>query len=86
VPRTWPTVFSYAPWVEEVWVNYLSNALNMADRPDEGILPYVELGFSLPKIACRHQSPAPSKIQISDPFWVRDNGPVCCPNSAPACL
>lgn len=25
-PREWPVALGYAPWVEEVWVNYLSNA------------------------------------------------------------
>ncbi|MGC9358491.1 MAG: sensor histidine kinase, partial [Anaerolineae bacterium] len=27
VPDTWPVALGYAPWVEEVWVNYLDNAL-----------------------------------------------------------
>jgi two-component system sensor histidine kinase/response regulator len=27
VPPTWPEAVGYAPWVERVWVNYLSNAL-----------------------------------------------------------
>jgi two-component system sensor histidine kinase/response regulator len=26
-PTTWPIVQGYAPWVEEIWTNYLSNAL-----------------------------------------------------------
>jgi two-component system sensor histidine kinase/response regulator len=29
----------YAPWIEEVWVNYLSNAMKYGGRP-----PLVELG------------------------------------------
>jgi two-component system sensor histidine kinase/response regulator len=39
VPDTWPRVLGYAPWLEEVWVNYLSNALKYGGRP-----PRVELG------------------------------------------
>ena len=35
----WPRVIGYAPWVEEVWVNYLSNALKYGGRP-----PHVMLG------------------------------------------
>lgn len=27
LPSEWPTVIGYAPWVEEVWMNYLSNAI-----------------------------------------------------------
>jgi len=39
LPDAWPTVMGYGPWVEEVWVNYLSNALKYGGRP-----PLVELG------------------------------------------
>ena len=35
----WPEALGYAPWIEEVWVNYLSNALKYGGRP-----PYVEIG------------------------------------------
>lgn len=33
LPDTWPTVWSYAPWLEEVWVNYMDNALKYGGRP-----------------------------------------------------
>lgn len=39
VPVTWPTALGYAPWVEEVWVNYLSNAVKYGGRP-----PRAEMG------------------------------------------
>jgi PAS domain S-box-containing protein len=39
LPDTWPTALGYAPWVEEVWVNYVSNAIKYGGRP-----PRVELG------------------------------------------
>src|SRR5262245_8599010 len=26
-PEQWPTALGYAPWVEEIWVNLISNAL-----------------------------------------------------------
>jgi signal transduction histidine kinase len=35
----WPVAQGYGPWVEEVWVNYLSNAIRYGGRP-----PRVELG------------------------------------------
>lgn len=31
--ETWPQALGYAPWVEAVWVNYLSNALKYGGRP-----------------------------------------------------
>lgn len=39
VPRTWPTAIGYAPWIEEVWANYVSNALKYGGQP-----PIVRLG------------------------------------------
>ena len=35
----WPLAYGYAPWLEEVWVNYLSNAIKYGGTP-----PQVELG------------------------------------------
>lgn len=37
-PTTWPSVFGYAPWLEEVWVNYLSNALKYGGRPPQLVI------------------------------------------------
>jgi signal transduction histidine kinase len=42
VPATWPMAIGYGPWVEEAWVNYLSNALKYSGDP-----PRVELGATL---------------------------------------
>lgn len=39
LPKEWPEAVGYAPWVEEVWVNYLSNGLKYGGRP-----PCLELG------------------------------------------
>lgn len=41
-PGTWPVARGYAPWVEEVWANLMSNAIKYGGRPSE-----VELGASL---------------------------------------
>lgn len=38
-PERWPAALGYAPWVEEVWVNYLSNALKYG-----GPAPCITLG------------------------------------------
>ena len=39
LPATWPRALGYAPWIEEVWANYLSNGLKYGGQP-----PRLELG------------------------------------------
>jgi len=34
-PSEWPQAIGYAPWVEEVWSNYLSNAIKYGGTPPE---------------------------------------------------
>lgn len=34
-PKEWPKAIGYAPWIEEVWSNYLSNALKYGGTPPE---------------------------------------------------
>lgn len=43
LPERWPLAIGYDPWVEEVWVNYVSNALKYGGNP-----PSVELGADEP--------------------------------------
>ena len=59
---TWPTVVGYAPWVEEAWINYISNAIKYG-----GVPPYVELG------ADPDYKAFPGGRKVAR-FWVRDNG------------
>jgi PAS domain S-box-containing protein len=63
LPPAWPTAIGYAPWVEEVWVNYLSNALQYGGTP-----PLVEVGFDVAREAV-DEFP---RFQVR--FWVKDNG------------
>jgi two-component system sensor histidine kinase/response regulator len=58
LPEAWPIAIGHGPWVEEVWVNYLSNAIRYGGHP-----PHIELGATLPEKPVQ---------QIR--FWVRDNG------------
>ncbi|MCB0155997.1 MAG: PAS domain S-box protein [Anaerolineae bacterium] len=44
IPAVWPEAVGYAPWIEEVWVNYLSNALKYG-----GEQPFIEVGADYPK-------------------------------------
>jgi len=39
LPQSWPGALGHGPWLEEVWANYLSNALKYGGRP-----PRLELG------------------------------------------
>jgi signal transduction histidine kinase len=41
-PEQWPAALGYAPWIEEVWANYISNAIKYGGHP-----PQVRLGGDL---------------------------------------
>jgi signal transduction histidine kinase len=62
-PERWPFVLGYMQWLEEVWTNYISNAIKYGGRP-----PRIELGAD-PPVA----STAEGVEYVR--FWVRDNGP-----------
>ncbi len=38
-PPAWPSALGHAPWIEEVWVNYLTNAVKYGGKP-----PQIEMG------------------------------------------
>jgi two-component system sensor histidine kinase/response regulator len=42
LPAQWPVALGYAAWIEEIWVNYLSNGLKYGGRS-----PRLELGAEL---------------------------------------
>ena len=66
--EAWPVALGYGPWVEEVWVNYLSNAIKHGGHP-----PRVELGATV-------TSPLAGGTEGGEVrFWVRDNGPGLTP-------
>ncbi|MEA3307889.1 MAG: histidine kinase N-terminal 7TM domain-containing protein [Chloroflexota bacterium] len=61
LPESWPLASGYAPWVEEVWVNYISNALKYGGTPPQltfGATPVASAGTEVPYYR----------------FWLRDNG------------
>jgi PAS domain S-box-containing protein len=43
LPEAWPVALGYAPWLVEVWVNYISNAVKYSGQP-----PLIELGADAP--------------------------------------
>lgn len=54
LPESWPTVLGYGPWVESVWVNYVSNAIRYGGNP-----PRLELG-------ARHEPDGMVRFWIDD--------------------
>ena len=58
-PDSWPSVVGFEPWIEEVWANYISNALKYGGNP-----PKIELGYDILK--------KDSKEMVR--FYVVDNG------------
>jgi two-component system sensor histidine kinase/response regulator len=61
-PDNWPSVFGHAPWITQVWVNYIHNAIKYGGNISSQIKPVVELGYD--------------KLENSGQirFWVKDNG------------
>ena len=62
VADSWPMVSGHALWVEEIWVNYISNAIKYGGQP-----PIIHLGVDSQPITNGRQHQ-----QIR--FWVQDNG------------
>jgi signal transduction histidine kinase len=42
LPTSWPDALGYGSWLEEVWINYISNALKYGGTP-----PVIELGSEI---------------------------------------
>ena len=59
---SWPVVVGYAPWIEEVWINYISNAIKYGGKPAR-----VELGSDT------DYKTFPDGHKMAR-FWVKDNG------------
>lgn len=59
---SWPKVIGYGAWIEEVWINYMSNAMKYGGNPAK-----VELGSE--SDYCKSSSG-----RSMARFWVKDNG------------
>ena len=68
LPAAWPTALGYAPWIEEVWVNYLSNGCKYGGTPSAA--PRLELGGDLLPSPQAREGQGGNMVR----FWVRDNG------------
>jgi signal transduction histidine kinase len=63
VPDRWPVAWGHGPWIEEVWVNYVSNAIKYGGKS-----PRIELGYGMESL----ESVARESDVVC--FWVRDSG------------
>jgi PAS domain S-box-containing protein len=63
---TWPVALGHGLWVEEVWTNYLGNALKYGSKPFAA--PCIELGAAV----------QPDNMVR---YWVRDHGPGLTPEA-----
>ncbi len=66
-PDNWPSVYGYTPWITEVWVNYINNAIKYGGNRARKINPIVELGYDM------QGSGLSTKTEYVR-FWVKDNG------------
>jgi signal transduction histidine kinase len=60
-----PAALGFAPWIESVWTNYLSNALKYGGQP-----PHMEIGYDVEK-----RVPGAGRPKKMIRYWVRDRGP-----------
>jgi len=68
-PSAWPAALGYGPWLEEVWLNLIDNAIKHGGRP-----PRVELGHSLLTLDGTDLTDLDADEAKIIRFWVRDNG------------
>jgi signal transduction histidine kinase len=75
LPDAWPVVQGHIIWVDQVWINYISNGIKYGGSP-----PRLEVGFSYEEPTLNEASSDiihlfEGKEEIEEIyFWVRDNG------------
>ncbi len=74
VPDHWPVVLGHGPWVEEVWVNYLSNGLKYGGNPKRDLPPRLKLGHGAVRSLVGADDALGQTENVAC-FWVKDNGP-----------
>ena len=67
-PATWPMAMGYASWVEEVWVNYLSNGLKYGGRPSSLALGFTAQADGMIRFWLRDNGPGLSPTEQENLF------------------
>jgi len=77
-PETaWPLVLGYSPWIEEIWVNYLSNGCRYGGTPPRLELGGEALGDGQVRFWVRDRGPgisAEDQARLFTPFTQLDHG------------
>lgn len=63
VPQEWPIVWGYSPWIEEVWVNYISNGIKYGGSPPRLVLGASPAGELMVRFWIRDNGPGLTKKQ-----------------------
>lgn len=77
LPAQWPVAWGYLPWIEEVWTNYLSNALKYGGNPPHIILGATEREDGMIAFWVQDHGPgltAEQKAQMFKPFTRLNRG------------
>lgn len=66
LPEQWPVALGYAPWIEEIWVNYLSNGLKYGGQPPQLQLGATELADGSIRFWIEDNGPGipPEKVEM----------------------
>ncbi len=78
LPESWPTALGYGPWLEEVWANYLSNALRYGGQPPHVVLGADRLPNGMLRFWVKDNGPGippEEQARLFTPFGVRDRRP-----------
>jgi signal transduction histidine kinase len=71
LPETWPHTHGYAPWIEEVWINYLSNAFKYGGNPPIITIEVEQIGGNSVRFWVQDNGPgipADQQDQLFTPF------------------
>ena len=71
LPTQWPTALGHAPWVEEVWLNYISNAIKYGSHPPQVRLGATRQGSEMIRFWVKDNGPglkAEEKARLFVPF------------------
>lgn len=68
LPTHWPVARGYAPWVEMVWANYISNALKYGARPCHITLRAEKIADNLVRFCVANNGPLIPEEEISSLF------------------
>ncbi|MBK9049773.1 MAG: GAF domain-containing protein [Chloroflexi bacterium] len=76
-PIEWPIVLGYRPWIEAVWVNYLSNALKYGGQPPHITLGTDPIDADTVRFWVKDKGPGLSlqnQVRLFDPFFQAPTG------------